>query len=238
MVEAPLSVSIVTRREEFQALEELWNRLLAESSGNTFFLRWEWLWAWWESFGASLGTLHILLVKRGERVVGIGPFYWTETKQAGLFPIRRLLFLGTASGGGGDVGSEYLDLIVHRHHQEEALATMSAHLLQEGQFHEWMLLHVPAQAPILAALLAQAERPDIDWRRCIDGSAPTSHFLHDGSNFWNRSGARCDTSFERISANCKSMGLTRSGRPAPLQNSSTICKHSRRSTKRGGKAEV
>ncbi|MDF0651027.1 MAG: hypothetical protein CV081_13065 [Nitrospira sp. LK265] len=158
MVEAPLSVSIVTRREEFQALEELWNRLLAESSGNTFFLRWEWLWAWWESFGASLGTLHILLVKRGERVVGIGPFYWTETKQAGLFPIRRLLFLGTASGGGGDVGSEYLDLIVHRHHQEEALATMSAHLLQEGQFHEWMLLHVPAQAPILAALLAQAEK--------------------------------------------------------------------------------
>jgi CelD/BcsL family acetyltransferase involved in cellulose biosynthesis len=156
MAKAPISVSIVTRREEFQALEELWNRLLGESSGNTFFLRWEWLWAWWEAFGAFLGTLHILLVKRGERVIGIGPFYWTETKQAGLFPIRRLLFLGTASGGGGDVGSEYLDLIVYPHHQEEVVAAISAHLLQEDQFHEWMLLHVPEQAPILAALLTQA----------------------------------------------------------------------------------
>lgn len=156
MADAPLSVSIVASREEFQALEGPWNRLLAESSSNTFFLRWEWLWAWWEVFGASLGTLHILLVKRGDRVVGIGPFYWTETKQVGLFPIRRLLFLGTASGGGGDVGSEYLDLIVHPHHQEEALAAMSAHLLQEDQFHEWMLLHVPEQAPMVTALLTQA----------------------------------------------------------------------------------
>ncbi|HMS82112.1 MAG TPA: GNAT family N-acetyltransferase [Nitrospira sp.] len=149
-------MSIVTRREDFQALEEPWNHLLVESSSNTFFLRWEWVWAWWEAFGASLGTLHILLVKRGERVVGIGPFYWMATTQVGLFPVRRLLFLGTAIGGKGDVGTEYIDLIVLPHHQEEVVEAMSAHLLQEDQFHEWMFLHVPDQAPGLFALLARA----------------------------------------------------------------------------------
>jgi CelD/BcsL family acetyltransferase involved in cellulose biosynthesis len=80
------------------------------------------------------------------------------TTQAGLLPVRRLLFLGTAIGGRGDVGSEYLDLIVHPHHQEEVVAAMSAQLLQERQFHEWMVLHVPDQAPALSALLAQADK--------------------------------------------------------------------------------
>lgn len=156
MAKAPLNVSIVTTKEDFHALEALWNRLLAESSSNTFFLRWEWLWAWWEVFGASLGTLHILLVRRGDRVVGIGPFYWTETKQVGLFPIRRLLFLGTASGGVGDVGTEYLDFIINPHYQEEVLAAMSVSLLRGHQFNQWMLLHVPEQAPMVTALLTQA----------------------------------------------------------------------------------
>lgn len=156
MSEAPLSVSIVTKREELQALEELWNHLLLESSSNTFFLRWEWVWAWWEAFGAFLGTLHILLVKRGDQVVGIGPFYWTVTTQAGLFPVRRLLFLGTAIDGKGDVGSEYLDLIVLPHYQEEVVAAISVQLLQKDQFHEWIFLHVPGQASSLSTLLAQA----------------------------------------------------------------------------------
>lgn len=151
-----VTVSILSSATEFRALKEPWNQLLAEVPANTYFLRWEWLWAWWEAFGVSLGTLHILLAKRGERVVGIGPFYWIETKQAGLFPIRRLLFLGTASGGWGDVGSEYLDLIVHPHHREEVMAAMSAHLLQKDQFHEWIALHVPDQTPALAALMTQA----------------------------------------------------------------------------------
>lgn len=156
MEQSPLSVSIISSPEEFQALEGLWNRLLGESPSNTFFLRWEWLWAWWEAFGAFLGTLHILLVKRGDQVVGIGPFYWTATTQAGLFPVRRLLFLGTALGGKGDVGSEYLDLIVLPHYQEEVVTAISVRLLQEDQFHEWMFLHVPGQASSLSTLLAQA----------------------------------------------------------------------------------
>lgn len=155
MAESPLSVSIISSQEEFHALEEPWNRLLEASPSNTFFLRWEWLWSWWEAFGASLGTLHILLVKREDQVVGIGPFYWTTT-QAGLFSVRRLLFLGTAAGGKGDVGSEYLDLIVLPVYQEEVLAAISVQLLQEDRFQEWMFLHVPDQAPSLSTLLAQA----------------------------------------------------------------------------------
>ena len=154
----PLEISVVAGREEFRALEASWNRLLAESAADTFFLRWEWMWSWWEAFGSSIGTLHIVLVKRGGRVVGIGPFYRTETKAAGLLPIRRLLFLGTAMGSAGDIGSEYLDLIVHAHHGEDVVAAMSSHLLRENPFHEWVFLHVPVSAQAVAQLVGYAEK--------------------------------------------------------------------------------
>src|SRR5829696_8317733 len=97
MVKAQLNISTVSTREGFQALREPWNRLLGESPSNNYFLRWEWLWSWWEAYGPSLGSLQIVLAKRGERIVGIGPFYRTRAMIRGIVPIRRLLFLGTAN---------------------------------------------------------------------------------------------------------------------------------------------
>lgn len=158
VAQPPLEVAVVSGREEFRALEVSWNRLLAESSANTFFLRWEWVWSWWEAFGSSIGTLHILLVRRGERVVGIGPFYRTGARAAGVVPIHRLLFLGTTVGSAGDIGSEYLDLIVHAHSGEGVVAAMSKHLLRDHLFHEWVFLHVPVSAQGVAELVGHAKK--------------------------------------------------------------------------------
>jgi CelD/BcsL family acetyltransferase involved in cellulose biosynthesis len=157
MVASHLSVSTVSTREAFQALEEPWNRLLTECQSDTYFLRWEWLWSWWQTFGAAVGTLHILVVKRGGRIVGIGPFYRTTATMRGLVAVRRILFLGTASGSNtGDVGTEYLDLIVHPQQGREIAQAMFRHLSQAKLCEELFLFHVPAQSTSFQYMLEEA----------------------------------------------------------------------------------
>ena len=156
MAETTVAISTVSTIEEFQALRNPWNRLLAESPANTYFLRWEWLWAWWEAFGASVGTLHIILAKQGERIVGIGPFYRVAAKKRGLVHVRRLLLLGTAFESPGDVGSEYLDLIVQPQEGADIARAMSAYLMSAGLFEELMFLHVPVHSENLEIILGQA----------------------------------------------------------------------------------
>lgn len=156
MAETTVSISTVSTIEEFRALKNSWNRLLAESSANTYFLRWEWLWAWWETFGSSVGTLHILLAKQGDRIVGIGPFYRVAAKKRGLVPIGRLLFLGTAIESPGDVGTEYLDLIIQPQGGADIAQAMSAYLVSAELFGELVFLHVPGQSKNLEIILGQA----------------------------------------------------------------------------------
>ena len=151
------SIAIVSSREEFKALEEPWNQLLAESPSNTYFLRWEWMWSWWEAFGAAQGVLHILVVKRGGRIVGIGPFYQATNKMGKVFPVRQLLFLGTSTSSVGDVGSEYLDLIIQGQQSLDIAQVMFEQILIASAFQELVLLHVPAQSSTMQCMLERAD---------------------------------------------------------------------------------
>lgn len=150
------SIAVVSSREEFEALEEPWNQLLAESSANTYFLRWEWMWSWWGAFGAAQGDLYILVAKRGGRVVGIGPFYRATSKIARVFPVRQLLFLGTSTSSAGDIGSEYLDLITQGQQSFDIAQAMFDHISSSGVCQELVLLHVPAQSSTMQFLLERA----------------------------------------------------------------------------------
>ena len=67
---------LISITEDFILLKEKWNLLLSVSSADNFFLRWEWLWNWWEVFRTSNMELCILLIeKENGEVVGIAPFY-------------------------------------------------------------------------------------------------------------------------------------------------------------------
>jgi CelD/BcsL family acetyltransferase involved in cellulose biosynthesis len=151
------SIAVVSSREEFQALEEPWNQLLANSPANTYFLRWEWVWSWWEAFGVAQGVLHILVVKRGERIVGIGPFYRMTSKMGRMLPVQQLLFLGTSTSSVGDVGSEYLDLITQGQQGRDIAQMMFEQILAANVCQELVLLHVPAQSSTMQCVLERAE---------------------------------------------------------------------------------
>lgn len=89
-----------------EELREDWNALLAESITHVPFLRFEYLFAWWQTYGggewpASTSRLAIITAHQGDRLVGIAPFFTTEWEGK-----PALLLLGSIEI------SDYLDLIV------------------------------------------------------------------------------------------------------------------------------
>ena len=117
MVQKSIYIKKVSTKENFSLLQEKWNTLLAESPINNFFLRWEWLWAWWEAYKEKNYNLCILLVFRGNELIGIAPFYINYSLLVKILPIRRLMFLGTKEGS---IISEYMD-IIYRDGDEEVV---------------------------------------------------------------------------------------------------------------------
>ena len=113
---------LISITEDFILLKEKWNLLLSVSSADNFFLRWEWLWNWWEVFRTSNMELCILLIeKENGEVVGIAPFYLKRRLLGGIYPLKRLMFLGTQTEGPGSIGSEYMNIIC-RKGEEESIA--------------------------------------------------------------------------------------------------------------------
>jgi CelD/BcsL family acetyltransferase involved in cellulose biosynthesis len=104
---------LVDTDAKFNALERDWRELLDASDADCAFLTWEWLSTWWRHFGADR-QLSIIVVRQ-EQVpiaiapVSLGPRRW---RQCGV-QVAELL-------GSGDVGSDYLDLIVRRGSNSEA----------------------------------------------------------------------------------------------------------------------
>jgi CelD/BcsL family acetyltransferase involved in cellulose biosynthesis len=132
MAEA-LRVERITDEPAFAALASEWNDVLARSEADTVFLTWEWLDSWWRILGRGL-RLNVLAVREGRRLVGLAPLTaraW-EPRRLRLYP--HLMFLG-APLVAGNVGSDYLDLIVDR--DSPSAATMLAEAIRrEGRVVE------------------------------------------------------------------------------------------------------
>ena len=138
----PLTVRVIDDVRGFTALEDEWHELLESSSSNNPFLTWEWLHAWWAQFG-SPGTLRLIIVRSGDTLVAIAPLRLIAPR---LRWFSRLEFLGT-----GEAGSDYLDLIVRRGHEAEALRSIADCL--RAQKLTLRLTHLPPSS--LAVQLAR-----------------------------------------------------------------------------------
>jgi len=108
----------ISSSDDFCMLRENWNNLLALSPVDNYFLRWEWLWNWWEIYKQRDFELSILLVFREDDLIGIGPFYLHHRSYKKIYSVRRLMFLGTKEMS---VISEYMDIIYRE--AEEHLVT-------------------------------------------------------------------------------------------------------------------
>jgi len=113
-------VQEITTPEAFMNLKTEWNRLLASSEVNTFFLTFEWVHNWWQCFGNDK-QLYILTVKKDNTLVGIAPLMITRNK--------KVQFIGTPLADYGDFivkGSKEKD-------KNDVLAAFLNHLLNNKE---------------------------------------------------------------------------------------------------------
>ncbi len=129
-----LSVETIDDSSRFAELRLEWADLLESSASQCLFLTWEWLHNWWKHLAADR-RLSILAVRCGSQLAALAPF--------GVRPpslSRRRLFSVQEFLGGGSAGSDYLDFIVRRGCEPEALQALCSCLAAERPMLDWAQL--------------------------------------------------------------------------------------------------
>jgi CelD/BcsL family acetyltransferase involved in cellulose biosynthesis len=126
-----IRIDIIDSINKFQDLESDWNELLSQSKADNIFLRWEWLFCWWQVFGQN-SRLHILLIRENDKLIGIGPFYIRNEVFFKLIPVGIVDFIGSQH-----VGSDYLDLICIKG-KEELITNAILKCLVDNKFSEFI----------------------------------------------------------------------------------------------------
>ena len=147
-----------------------WNELLDNSSSRTPFLTWEWLQAWWGQLRGS-ASLHVIAVRDGRELIGIAPLL---SGRRGLPFSSSLEFLGT-----GHAGSDYLDLIIRKGRERDAIEAI-AHSLDSAQ----LALHLDNLPPSpLSEQLRQALAAS-GWT-AIESSPDVCPFINLAGHDWD-----------------------------------------------------
>jgi CelD/BcsL family acetyltransferase involved in cellulose biosynthesis len=105
--------------DRFDAMRDEWTDLLSDSSADSPFLTWEWLNAWWAHLREER-RLMLLAVRDENRLIAIAPL--AEARGRLPFFCRGEL-LGT-----GFAGSDYLDAIVRRGWEWDAVQSLAGHI--------------------------------------------------------------------------------------------------------------
>jgi hypothetical protein len=142
-----LSIEKIIKEEEFEALAQEWNELLRRSASNTLTLTHEWLSTWWEVFGEGR-ELYILLVRDGKQLIGIAPMLKRTVQHYGVLPFRRIEFLASGEDEADEICSDYLDFILKKGREEEALKTIFTYIHEEdSDWDEVLLTDMSGESP-------------------------------------------------------------------------------------------
>ena len=118
----------------FASLQPEWSQLLRSGASQCLFLTWEWLYTWWKHLAADR-QLAILAVRCAGELTALAPFCIRPPSLSRRCPFPVLEFLGS-----GSVGSDYLDFIVHKDCEPEALKALASHLSCEPLVFDWAQL--------------------------------------------------------------------------------------------------
>jgi CelD/BcsL family acetyltransferase involved in cellulose biosynthesis len=147
------SVDVIQELDGLRRLSVVWNSLLRDSQSMTVFLTWEWLEAWAECFLKDDRTLFVLCVWRGEKLIGIAPWYIQRARR-GAFSLREVRFLGSPESG-----ADYLDVILKKGKERVVAETLYKFLFGPGrqEWDELRLSDVPAESLFLLNFLNALE---------------------------------------------------------------------------------
>ena len=129
-----------------------WQRLAAADDDAVIFNDWSWNRLWWSHY-SHLGQLHVLVVYRGEKIVGIGPFYRTKATRFRLLKIDTLKFLGS----GGDTSPDDLNVLANPLLRQDVTNVMCEHLLGADAPLHVHLAEVPVATAFFATFTAKAQ---------------------------------------------------------------------------------
>jgi CelD/BcsL family acetyltransferase involved in cellulose biosynthesis len=125
-------LTVVEDPARFAAIREEWTELLQNSDADNLFLTWEWLHTWWRHLGAGR-KLSIVMLRSGRKLLALAPLIERPRQIWSLQLWPSLEFLG-----GGDVGSDYLDVIVRRGAEHDARTAFAREWHQRA-----LMLHLP-----------------------------------------------------------------------------------------------
>lgn len=154
-------VQLHSTPESFERLQPEWDRLLAHSDADLFFLRNGWQQLWWRHFGGD-HVLRVITARDGSgRLIGIAPLMAPRDD-----PERALSLIG------GTEVADYLDLIVDR---SQARAARGALLVAVRDHLRWKTLALqclPEGSGTIAAL-QEIERPDLSVVQELEDVCPS-----------------------------------------------------------------
>ncbi len=161
-------IELVDDEAGFSALRDEWRALLQESAADTVFLTWEWLYTWWRHVGRRSRPVLLAVRQKNGRLAALGPFARSGWEPRRLRFHKTLGFLG-APLASGNVGSDYLDVIVSRK-APEALGEILAEVATAGSVLELAQIATAATAFALASGLGV-----LNWKveRQPGGVSPT-----------------------------------------------------------------
>lgn len=91
-MDAQIEIQRLRSEEAFEVLQHEWNQLLVNSANREIFFTWEWLFAWWQTFGDK-NNLWLLTVRENGNLIGIAPFMMSTRKKL-FFKLRVLRGIG------------------------------------------------------------------------------------------------------------------------------------------------
>ena len=119
------TVKVIDSLDKMREISGIWNDLLMQSSSNTIFLTWEWLYSWAECFLEEKRKLFILTIHKNEELVGIAPWY-IHMINLKISTLRQIEFLGSP-----EAGSDYLDVFTKKGKEKDVALCIYAFLLEE-----------------------------------------------------------------------------------------------------------
>jgi CelD/BcsL family acetyltransferase involved in cellulose biosynthesis len=163
-----LRIEKVTEEKAFEALREEWNHLLENSASNTLTLTHEWLSTWWEVFGEGR-ELYILVVRDEEQIIGIAPMLKRTIQHYGVLPFRRIEFLASGEDEADEICSEYLDFILLRGRESQALDLILHYIYEKDtDWDEILLTNMAGESVNLPFVKGFCEDYGISLRQVID----------------------------------------------------------------------
>lgn len=132
MTHSTLTFAVVRDIEGFEKLHSVWNPFFEQSCLDSFFLRYEWLYTWWISYGKdSSSELFIITVYSADKLVAIAPFYIDKTLPTLSGGGKVLRFIGQGTVWKQTAQSERQDIIIASGYVERVISELATFIYQQ-----------------------------------------------------------------------------------------------------------